>query len=595
MKLFNMDLHIAVIGDFKSLGLDVEITDWCLSGHSWVLGRGRDYPKYINPETWFHMNPNMIASFQNEYDSFLQTFDGFIVGHPNSFAMIFEKYNKPIIMINTCRYDMPFCLKRETKYVPEYHACLYRLLNKGLLYTISNNKIDQLYMGRGCGIRPEYVVPSLCLYTGMKYAPTKNTFLLYTPMHAMLGTFTHPLVSTKPRAFLWSDVASYIGVIHFPYEAGLTMSMFEHFTAGMPMFLPSKAYWKSHEAIQSSKAYWGENAPPNLKEFVDEQFWIDNSCMWETFASPNTVIFDSIEDLVRKLETFQYTPEGDFREKRIESVKLFWRQLMARIQTNTLRTKGPQHLCYNRLPLLANSVFDANYSDVAAQHSYVKKYPFTKGDFVFVKTDFLDWFLKAHEINTTITLITGVSDLSPSEFAITKILENPNIKNWIGCNIAASHPKIYKVPIGVGEPERHNGKHDELKTLHQNRIPWESKINDICVPFHSGTHNTRTLQSTLPKLPFADYMREIGKHKFVVCVRGNGLDTHRVCETLLMGSVPVIMRSGLDDMYDRFPCMLVDSFDAIDTSEFVWDPIKYDNFLDIFWMKLHDLQAFIAR
>lgn len=589
-----MDLHISVIGDFKSLGLDVDVTDWCLSGHSWVLNRSTEYPKHINPGTWLNMNPKTIAAFQKEYDAFLQTFDGFIVGHPNSFAMLFEKYNKPVILINTCRYDMPFCFKRETTYINDYHACLYRLLNKGLLYTISNNRVDQLYMGRGCGIRPEYVVPSLCLYTGMKYAPTKNTFLLYTQMHSVLGSFSHPLVSEKPQQFSWPDIGSYRGVIHFPYEAGLTMSMFEHFTAGMPMFLPSKSYWKSHEAIQSSKAYWGTSAPPNLQVFVDEQFWIDNSCMWETFASPNTVIFDSLEDLAQKLETFQYTPEGDFRETRIAATQLFWRQMMAKIQTATLRTKGPQHLCYNRLPLLANSVFDTQYTDVAAQHSYPTRYPFAKGDFVFVKTDYLDWFLDNRVVNTSITLITGVSDCSPSESACAKILGNANIKKWIGCNITASHPKIYKIPIGVGEPERHNGKHDELKRLHENRTSWESKANDVCVPFHSSTHGTRTLQSTLPKLPFAEYMTEIGKHKFVACVRGNGLDTHRVCETLLMGSVPVILHSGLDDMYERFPCLLVDSFDAIDTTGFVWDTVKYEQFLDVFWMKLHDLQAVLA-
>jgi hypothetical protein len=323
-----MDLHISVIGDFKSLGLDVEVTDWCMSGHARIMKRKMESPKHINPSTWTDLNPQMIQEFQKAYDSFLETFDGFIVGYPNVFAMVFEKYNKPIILINACRYDMPFCFKRETKHIGAYHECLYRLLNKGLLYTVSNNRVDQLYMGKGCGIKPEYVVPSLCLYTNMKYTPTKPTFLLYS------GALTHPLVSQKPVNFEWKDICEFRGVIHFPYEAGLTMSMFEHFTAGMPMFLPSKAYWKAHPNIQSASSYWGENPPSNLAEFKDDQYWIENSCMWETFASPNTVIFDSIEDLIHKLETFEYTPEGDFRERHIESVKLFWRQLIARVKSH---------------------------------------------------------------------------------------------------------------------------------------------------------------------------------------------------------------------------------------------------------------------
>jgi hypothetical protein len=213
---------------------------------------------------------------------------------------------------------------------------------------------------------------------------------------------------------------------------------------------------------------------------------------------------------------------------------------------------------------------------------------------VFVKTDYLEWFLQNRVVNRSITLVTGVSDYSPSESACKKILENPNIKRWIGCNITVRHPKIYKIPIGVGEPERQNGNHDELVRLHESRIPWEEKSDMICIPYHGNTHGSRTLQPTLPRLPFGEYMAEIGKHKFVVSLRGNGVDTHRVCEILLMGSVPVILHSGLDDMYERFPGLLVDSFDAIDTSGFTWDPVKYEQFLDVFWMRLHDLQAFLS-
>jgi queuine tRNA-ribosyltransferase len=35
-----MDLHISVIADFKSLNPDIEVIDWCLSGHSWVMNAG---------------------------------------------------------------------------------------------------------------------------------------------------------------------------------------------------------------------------------------------------------------------------------------------------------------------------------------------------------------------------------------------------------------------------------------------------------------------------------------------------------------------------------------------------------------------------
>ena len=37
MKLFNMDLHISVIADFKNLFPEIEIVDWCMSGHAFVM------------------------------------------------------------------------------------------------------------------------------------------------------------------------------------------------------------------------------------------------------------------------------------------------------------------------------------------------------------------------------------------------------------------------------------------------------------------------------------------------------------------------------------------------------------------------------
>jgi len=581
-----MDLHISVMADLKSLGLDLEITDWCMSGHAYVLNRLMDRPNHINSSNWKTLNYAQIEAFQREYDALLSTFDVFIVCYVPAFAMIYEKYNKPIIWINACRYDLPFCWTRDMTMLASFKACLRRLDTAGLLFTVSNNEGDQCYLEQYTGIQSRRI-PSLCLYTGSTYAPNRSTFLCY---HGNLPA--HPLVTPKRDigVFRWNVLGEFRGVIHFPYEIS-TMSMFEHFSAGLPMFFPSKEYLKANPAMQTIASYWS----PPLPDVPPLNDWIDRADFYNVFKSPNVQYFDSIPHLFTLLETFVYTPES--REEYIESAKSQWRQLLAEVQTRAIRTMHPRHLCYNRLPLLAQSAYDVNYngSGVSAQHTYPYRYPFAIGDTVFVKTDYLDWFLEKRVINTSITLVTGVSDYSPSESACVKILGNSFIKHWIGCNIAVKHPKIYKIPIGVGEPDRQNGNHEELRRLHDSRIPWSDKIDAVCVPFHQETHSTRTIGPTLPKLPFAEYMTAIGNHKFVVCIRGNGLDTHRVCETLLMGSVPVILHSGLDDMYGRFPCLLVDSFDAIDTTGFVWDPAKYDNFLDVFWMKVHDLQTFLAK
>ena len=578
-----MDLHISVIADFKTACPDVEVVDWCLSGHAWVMKRQQDYPNHINPNTWKNLNMDMIQKFQSEYDSFLSTFDGFIVGFASSFAMIYEKYNKPILMLNAVRYDIPFCWTKDMVMLTKWKECLDRLQSHGLLTVVSNNKADQLYTFKGAGIRSTYI-PSLCLYTNTSYNPTKPIFLCYN------GDFpAHPLITYKkdlPHPHEWSDITSFKGVINFPYEVSL-MSCFEHYFAGCPLFFPSKSYWKANPCIQSIHAYWNDKTPEDLSYFTSTDNWIELADMYDVFKSPNTYYFDSTEHLFTLLETFEYVDDRAYRQSQIENVKHQWKQIIQTMVSSKFWSKAPKHLCYNRLPLLANVVYDMNYQGhgVVAQHTYPYKDPLSKGDVVFVKTDFLDWFLNNRKIEAPITLVTGVSDLSPSSEACRKIRVNPNIKKWIGCNILVSDPKIVKVPIGVGEPERINGNHEVLLSLHQQRVPWNEKQSDICIPYHNMTNSSRHITPTLEKLPFEEYMNEISKHKFVVCQKGNGVDTHRVCEVLLMGSVPVLEHSGLDDMYSEYPVLLVDSFDTIDTSEFVWNEEKYQTFLDVFWLR----------
>lgn len=578
-----MDLHISVIADFKSACPDVEVVDWCLSGHAWVMNRTQDYPEHINPATWKDLTPERIAKFQQRYDSFLKTFDGFIVGFASSFAMIFEKYNKPILMLNAVRYDIPFCFTKNRVMLTKWNECLDRLNRHGLLTIVSNNLADQRYLELGSGMKSHYI-PGLCLYTKTTYTPTKSTFLVTN------GSFNpHPLLTFKkdlPHPHAWSDITSFRGLVVHPYEVSV-MSLFEQFTAGCPLFFPSKTYWKANPGIQSISAYWGAEISPLYKELTTPDGWIDLSDVYGVFQSPNTYYFDSEEHLIHLLETFEYVDDRPFRQAHIKQVQDQWKFVLQEIISGKFWSTSPRHMCYNRLPLLANVVYDINYAGtgVTPQHSYPYRETLTAGDVVFVKTDLLTWFLDNRTINVPITLVTGVSDLSPSPGDCRRICANPNIRRWIGCNIDCADPKIRKVPIGVGEPERANGNHDTIVRLHAERVPWNKKLDTVCVPYHSGTHASRTLDPTLPKLEFSNYMTELSKSKFVVCQRGNGLDTHRVCEVLLMGSVPVLEHSPLDDMYSQWPCLLVDSFDTIDTSSFVWDDAKYDAFLDVFWLR----------
>lgn len=336
MKLFNIDLHISVIADIKHIfsTFGIEIVNWSLSGHMWVFGQKPDNVVIINQTSWNHLSPELIQKFQERYDEFLSSFDGFICGHPNSFALLYEKYQKPIYVVNTCRYDIPFSFNGNHAMIAELHACFKRLNEKGLLKVVSNNRADRDYFMMGNpGIVP-VLIPSLCLYTGMVWNPTKceRKFLMYSDCKSAPQ---HPLIVKRPSKFEWKDLANYRGIVHIPYEAS-TMSIFEHISSGIPLFFPTKRFlnelWSSETATFGSN-YWRIHAKQSPPSYLSEtnlyQYWIDRA---DYYDIPDYYYFDSFDELLRMLVGFfgdtKYEERKIWLEERKKGVYSEWANLV---------------------------------------------------------------------------------------------------------------------------------------------------------------------------------------------------------------------------------------------------------------------------
>lgn len=308
MRFFNLDVHISVIADFRDIlrevRPDLEIVDWSLSGHTWVFQKQPAQPDVIHQGSWMQLRPDRIAAFQRRYDDFLGTFDGFLVGHVMPFAMLFEKYGKPIYAWNTCRYDLPFCFTKDRSQLDAYHACLRRMHASGQLIAFASNKADQEYLRLGSGITLP-CLPSLCRYTGMKHDAQKDTFFWYS------GTSLAPasrLFTLRGAPFAWSDLQRYRGIVHVPYESS-TMSLCEHYTAGIPLFVPSPslaaAWWRAGiSSFQSMAAYWGGQAPAAFNPCQRPEFWIERADFYDPDNMRYVYCFDSVEHLVHLLESF---------------------------------------------------------------------------------------------------------------------------------------------------------------------------------------------------------------------------------------------------------------------------------------------------
>jgi len=132
MRIFYFDAHIGTHGELmyvlkKIYGDSAEIEGWLISGHSFLLNRQPDQPDVINANTWRAINEGLIDGFWEKYKDYLNTFDLFIVAYPAVFSMLYAKTNKPILIYNCVRYDMPFCWSKDVHSLNQFNSYLSTL------------------------------------------------------------------------------------------------------------------------------------------------------------------------------------------------------------------------------------------------------------------------------------------------------------------------------------------------------------------------------------------------------------------------------------------------------------------------------------
>ena len=320
IKLFNLDLHISVIKDIQYILKDlytdkIEVTNWSISGHSWVFNESSVCPNIINANTWKNINKEMINDFVNNYKDFLSKFDGFIVTHTPVFCLLYETFNKPIILINSCRYEQPFSWNNDIEMWNYLNIKLKIMYDKNQLVVISNNKADALYLKNGTGIE-SIIIPSLCLYTNSKYLPTNNKFVINNNFNINENENIINKYNCLSDGYSWKDLYSYKGIIHMPYEIS-TMSIFEQYSANVPLFFPSKDYLVSliknnGYNIQSRYNKMGENNnyPNNLEPYLNDNnwldFWINNADYYDQNNMKHIIYFNNNEhlyELVKNIDT----------------------------------------------------------------------------------------------------------------------------------------------------------------------------------------------------------------------------------------------------------------------------------------------------
>jgi len=319
MKIFNLDCHISVIADLKQIfeNLGHEVTSWSVSGHNFVFGREASKVDVINQQTWWNLDDKMIEEFYQRYKDELSEFDAFICTYPIAFSKIYEKFKKPIILHIPIRYEVPFHNNKEKW--EKFNDYLRNGIDNKFIIPVANSEYDKRYfeffVKRECKF-----IPNICEYTNTKWNPTKDQFLYSSRL--IINFDTNKIVNKDHLGrYKWEELSTYKGIIVIPYTCS-TMSIFEHYTANIPLFFPSKKYimelHKNHREHVLSELTWNKifnlpsgsliecdiNDDPNSYNDLEIMSrWVDYSDFYNQESMPFITYFDSIDDLIDKLNT----------------------------------------------------------------------------------------------------------------------------------------------------------------------------------------------------------------------------------------------------------------------------------------------------
>lgn len=181
----------------------------------------------------------------------------------------------------------------------------------------------------------------------------------------------------------------------------------------------------------------------------------------------------------------------------------------------------------------------------------------------------------------------NITDNPTRPFDADSRLMPPNLKMWFGQNVCVKNDRIQSIPIGLENsqwfPELR--KRDVITEI-QART-WAPRLtNSVYANFNIATNPTErqyafdcvkdyawcTADMKFNGMDYQSYMNNIWSHSFVMCPDGNGVDTHRLWETLYARSIPIV-KIGVNTMsYADLPIVYVSDWKEVSDIVFKCKP-----------------------
>lgn len=211
------------------------------------------------------------------------------------------------------------------------------------------------------------------------------------------------------------------------------------------------------------------------------------------------------------------------------------------------------------------------------------------------------YYVKSNELETfnipsePFVLVTGNEDtemITDVKDKANEILKSPNLIHWYSQNLVThDNEKLTCIPIGLDYHtiaehkagyewwgEKQTPIQQEKFLINLNKPQFKDReIKIYCNFLNSirGRYGAKDRKEALEQIPNELLIKEekniarnetwthITKYAFVLSPHGNGLDCHRTWEALVLGAIPIIKTSPIDELFEELPVLIVDKWSDI--------------------------------
>lgn len=194
-------------------------------------------------------------------------------------------------------------------------------------------------------------------------------------------------------------------------------------------------------------------------------------------------------------------------------------------------------------------------------------------------------------------LVVGHSDIATTKTDLLRARLLCGLRTISGVNVHSAGYKLETFPIGVTSYESNSPIHEILsnnnhfiKANERAELCWNYSY-EVYASFTQGNNRSvrEPLLSLLQNLPaevklkvkvdkpdFSDsgrirFLSRLRSAPMTLCPEGNGMDTHRLWETLYMGGTPVVKSNPkLNHLYRQFPIIILKSWNQLLNEEFMY-------------------------